>query len=104
VFEKLVDSYALDAIDWFDDKTENKARKGEVTKFLNDAIHAAVENRLSVGLGTDLRLESEGLTGFALALDDQIVHLSIFVRKKGENGDRYSSRIQRFSNRRRFRS
>ncbi len=104
VFEKLVESYALDAIDWFDDKTQNQAQKGDVTKFLNGVIHAAVENRPSVGLGTDLRLESEGLTGFALALDDQILHLSIFVQKTGENGNRYRSRMQRFSNRKRFRS
>ncbi len=104
VFEKLVESYALDAIDWSDDNTEHKVGKGDVTKFLNDAIHSAVENRPSVGLGADLRLESEGLNGFALALDDQILHLSIFVQKDGENGERYSSSMQRFSNRRRFRA
>jgi hypothetical protein len=104
VFEKLVQSYALDAIDWFDEKNESKAMKADVTKFLKATQNGAVESRPSVGLGSDIRLESEDLTGFALALDDQILHLSVFVQKSGGNGDRLSSRMQRFSNRRRFRS
>lgn len=73
-------------------------------KVIKGSQKASVESRPSVGLGTDFRMESEDLTGFALALDDQMLHLSIFVQKKGGNGDRYSSRMQRFSNRRRFRS
>jgi hypothetical protein len=103
VFKKLAQSYALDAIDWFDSKKEHKVLKGDVTKFLKASDKAAVESRPSVGLGTDCRLESEELTGFALALDDQVLHLSIFVRPKDDGGDGRVSGMQRFSNRRRRR-
>jgi hypothetical protein len=103
VFRKLVESYALDAIDWFEEGSTRKASKSEVTKFLLGASAARVENRSSVGLGTDLRLESNKLTGFALALEDQILHLSVFARSNGHREDTYRSRMQRFSSRRRSR-
>ena len=34
VFKKLIESYALDAIDWFEPKKEYKTLKSQVTKFL----------------------------------------------------------------------
>jgi hypothetical protein len=104
VFKKLVQSYALDAVDWLEEGKGHKVLKGDVTKFLKASAKATVESRPSVGLGTDLRLESENLAGFALALDDQILHFSIFVQGNDQRRNRYPSRIQRFSNRRRFRS
>jgi len=103
VFRKLVESYALDAIDWFEEGSTRKASKSEVTKFLLGASAARVENRSSVGLGTDLRLESNKLTGFALALEEQILHLSVFARSNGHRENTYRSRMQRFSSRRRSR-
>ena len=53
----------------------------------------------SVGLGTDYRLESRKMTGFALALDDQILHLCMFARDSHESG----SKMEKFSTRRRNR-
>jgi len=55
------------------------------------------------GLGTDFRLESRKITGFALALDDQILHMSIFARADGGDTHAKDSRIERFSRRRRNR-
>jgi hypothetical protein len=69
VFRKLVESYALDAIDWSEQESSGKGPKSDVTKFLWAASAASVESRPSVGLGTDCRLESYNLTGFALAHD-----------------------------------
>jgi len=40
VFEKLMESYALDAIDWFDPEKDPKALKSEVTKFQKAALSA----------------------------------------------------------------
>ena len=80
VFKKLLESYALDAIDWYNPDKEHKAFKSEVTKFQKSALSAYAEGRPSVGLGTDFRLESRKITGFALALDDQFLHVSIFAR------------------------
>jgi hypothetical protein len=103
VFRKLVESYALDAIDWQEQGRSGKALKSEVTKFLWAASAASVESRPSVGLGTDYRLESYNLTGFALAHEDQVLHFSVFVRRNGHREERYSSKMQRFSSRRRRR-
>ena len=102
-FKKLVESYALDAIDWFDPEKGHKALKGEVTKFMKSSQAARVESRESIGLGRDLRMESKKITGFALSLDDKILHLSIFAREIGQERQKSPSRIQRFSIRRRNR-
>jgi hypothetical protein len=103
VFRKLVESYALDALDWQEQGRSGKALKSEVTKFLWAASAASVESGPSVGLGIDYRLESYNLTGFALAHEDQVIHFSVFVRRNGHREERYSSRMQRFSSRRRSR-
>jgi len=103
VFKKLLESYALDAIDWDDPKKEHKALKSEVTRFQKSALSANAEARPSVGLGTDFRLESRQITGFALALNDQVLHVSIFTRSVGRNTHPADSRIERFSRRRRNR-
>ena len=66
VFKKLLESYALDAIDWYEPDKEHKALKSEVTKFQKAALAAGTEGRASVGLGTDFRMESKKVTGFAL--------------------------------------
>ncbi len=93
----------LDAIDWHDPDKDHKALKSEVTKFQKSALSANAESRPSVGLGTDFRLESKKITGFALALEDQLLHVSVFARADGQNRDAADSRIERFSRRRRNR-
>ncbi len=103
VFKKLLESYALDAIDWYDPDKGHKALKSEVTRFQKSALSADAESHPSVGLGTDFRLESRKITGFALALDDQLLHVSIFARADGQNINPGDSRIERFSKRRRNR-
>ena len=59
VFNKLLSSYAIDAIDWYDPEREHKVLKSKVTKFMNASKGASIESHPSAGLGTDLRLESE---------------------------------------------
>jgi hypothetical protein len=58
VFKKLLESYALDAIDWYEEGKEYKALKSEVTKFQKAADAAGSEGQPGVGLGTDFRIES----------------------------------------------
>ena len=103
VFKKLLESYALDAIDWYDPKKESKASKSEVTKFQKAVLASHVESGPSVGLGVDFRLESKKITGFALALDDQVLHISIFKRADEGKGNNQESRMRRFAERRRNR-
>jgi hypothetical protein len=104
VFKKLLESYALDAIDWYDPDKEQKAYKSEVTKFKKAADAAGSEGQPGVGLGTDFRIESRRVTGFALVLNDQILHMSIFARADGHNTRQVDSKIDRFSMRRRNRA
>ena len=102
-FKKLLGSYVLDAIDRLEPKKEHKVLRGDVTGFLKHSVSAAVESRPSVALGNDCRLASAKLTGFALVLDDQILHLAMFARNGRGKGPGHDSRMQRFSARRRNR-
>ena len=103
VFKKLLESYALDAIDWYDPHQEQKALKSEVTKFQKAVLASHVKSGLSVGLGVDFRLESKKVTGFALALADQVLHISIFKRANEGKENHQESRMRRFAERRRNR-
>ena len=102
VFGKLVESYALDAID-SSVKNADKAKKGtksEAGKFIEASSECRVEVHQSVGLGTDCRLDSDKSTGFALAHDKQVLHVSLFARTAENNRQTPGSRIIRFSHRR----
>ncbi len=101
-FKKLVESYALDAIDRLEPDRKHKARRENVTAFLKDSLSAAVESRPSVALGTDCRIASAKLGGFALVLDDQVLHLAMFAANGGGMGPGRGSRMQRPSARRRY--
>jgi hypothetical protein len=103
VFKKLIQSYALDAIDFFEPDKDFRVSKTGVSDMINLARSAGLESRPSVGLGTDFRLESRKVIGFALALDDQVVHLSIFARQKGNQEHQHNSRMGSYSSRMRNR-
>ena len=100
-FKKLLESYALDAIDRFEPRKEHKVRRGDVTAFLKDSLSTGVESRPSVALGTDCRIVSDKLTGFGLTLDGQVLHLAMFRKNGRGNGNGQRSRMQRASARRR---
>ncbi|MGD2096094.1 MAG: hypothetical protein PVG35_00845 [Desulfobacterales bacterium] len=105
VFEKLVESYALDAIDSAG-KEREKAKKGTKSaagKFVEASAGCRVENHQSVGLGMDCRLDSNDSTGFALAHDKQVLHMSLFAKEAENNRQTPGSRMIRFSRRRRRR-
>ena len=103
IFRKLVESYALDAVDWYDPDKKVKALKSEVTGFVKDSRAARVERHPAVGQGVELRMESKKITGFALSLDDRILHLCIFARGNGRNRPIPHSRMGRYTQRRRNR-
>lgn len=103
IFKKLVESYALDAVDWFEPEKEHKSLKSEVTKFMKASQSSQMETHPSVGLGTDCRIESKKITGFALVLDNKIIHLSIFSRSDDQKKDKNTSKMERYTHRRRNR-
>jgi hypothetical protein len=79
---------------------EYNSRKGEVTRFMQNALLSETESRSSVGLGTDLRMESKKINGFALALGDKILHLSLFAQVNENRKEKRGSRMQRYTRRR----
>jgi len=105
IFEKLVESYALDAIDSSGNNME-KAKKGtksEAGKFIESSSDCRVEAHQSVGQGIDCRLDADESTGFALAHDKQVMHMSLFAKASENNQQTPGSRMIRFSHRRRRR-
>jgi len=104
VFKKLLESYALDAIDWYEEGKEYKALKSEVTKFRKAADAAGSEGTPGVGLGMDFRIESRKVTGFALALNEKVLHVSVFARQNGQHREQRPSRMGRYTQRRRNRT
>lgn len=80
---KLVQSYALDAID-ADDK-ESVPEMENARKLIEDATNAVTENFPAVGEGDDLRLRGERRSGGALVADDRVVHLCVFRLQEGNN-------------------
>jgi hypothetical protein len=100
-FKKLVQSYAMDAIDWFEEGKDHKASKTKVTNFTKGVLECKAETHDAVGLGTDFRFESDKLTGFSLTLDGKVVHMSMFARElNARGGDDRFSRMARYSRRR----
>jgi hypothetical protein len=104
VFGKLVQSYALDAIDWIEGNKADELSGEDVANFKKGIFSCKMETHDSVGLGTDCRLESDKLTGFALALDGKVLHMSVFARVAGVQGRTQTSRMARYSRRSRNRA
>ena len=103
VFDKLVESYALDAIDTPEAEQDSRIDADQATNFVHNPTTCRVKPHPSVGLGTDCRLESKAITGFALAHDDQILHLSAFSKTGIEHKEKPFTRMIRSTHRRRFR-
>jgi hypothetical protein len=98
MFEKLVRSYVLDAIDWFTEK-EHSFREEDAQVFLENAATARAEERPAVSLGTDVRLESEKVIGSALLHEGSLIHLTCFAKDDAPD-DRAQATLYRASRRR----
>ena len=105
MLEKLLRSYALDAIDQMGRRYQEIPAQ-EVRRFMTDVAEASTQAYPSVGMGQDVRLESDRVTGGALVLDDRVVHLSAFRTpdRRGYADDTRSGRVARPSRRRGNRS
>ena len=101
VLRKLVESYAVDALDRKETGGPGEAETAKVAAgFVGGAAACRLESRPSVGLGTDCRLESGGATGFALVHEGQLLHMSLFAKQRGASGGEPFTRMARFSQRR----
>ena len=77
LLDKLVRSYALDAIDTSGGR-EAPQQPQPPEDFLAAVTAAKAESYPAVGLGEDVRLEGTNVDGAALVADGRIVHLSAF--------------------------
>jgi len=101
VLRKLVESYALDALDRKDAGASDDPETAKAAgRFVRGAAACRLESRPSVGLGTDCRLESAEATGFALVHEGQLLHMSLFTKRRGASEGEPSTRMARFSQRR----
>jgi hypothetical protein len=99
VFKNLLESYALDAVDHFKKETDAGTGEKAASDLLGVASVAKAESRPSVGLGMDLRFESEKLVGFALEHEGRVVHICLFPNA-GNRKTESSNRMARHSTRR----
>ena len=100
-FDKLVKSYALDALDQPKMPKAGPVPPEKARRFIKSAIKSHGEEHPSLGLGSNITFESRTVSGAALAEGDRLLHLSAFKKQKGETSHKVGYR--RYSQRRRFR-
>ena len=101
-FQKLVQSYALDALDWLEGGDNNQVSTESVRHFLAGVQNAPCKLHPSLGLGENIRFESNSVSGASLVLDGRVVHLSAFSHS-GHKSDGHRTSFQPFSQRERRR-
>jgi len=100
---KLIQSYALDAIDM--DKIETTSVSDDaVTEFLLEAREVESELFPAIGLGEDVRLNGDRLCGGALTHNEKLVHFCLFRMANWGRRSRHESPIRRASVRSRNRN
>lgn len=101
---KLVESYALDALDRRHRGSGKKISTESVAALLEGVRKASIEVNNGVSLGTDLRIINQDLNGFALVYKDEPVHLSVFAQEAEQRVSKEHTRMHRFSSRQRNRT
>jgi len=100
-FDKLVKSYALDALDSPKKQQKSSVPPDKARRFIASTVKSKGEDHRSISLGKNITFESRSVSGAALVEKDRVLHLSAFKKEKSgrSNGVGY----QRFSRRRRYR-
>jgi hypothetical protein len=89
---KLIQSYALDALD----TSMNEKHKSKIDHDVAKSLFTSItqlnnESFPAIGLGRDVRFVSDAFCGGALVNDDKLIHLCVFkMVKKSEGGHRNS--------------
>lgn len=79
MFPKLLRSYALTAMSRARQETR-AVRVGKVEEFLNAVANAPAESFQPVGLGREVHLNDERVSGCALLFEERLIHLYAFRR------------------------
>jgi len=97
-FDKLVKSYALDALDNVDTKTTDSPPPDKVRRFMASTRKGKGETSPSIGQGINIMFASRTVSGAALVEGDRVLHLSAF-RKDGTGRVGFQRHSQRRNNR-----
>ena len=93
---KLVESFALDAIDSMTGEEEHKdIVSTELDNFIEQTAKVKTAEFPAVGEGVDLRLQDDKLSGGALVYDERIIHLCVFRIPRGDENEGTSVGTQR---------
>jgi len=99
-FKKLIQSYALDAIDMIEEPKADHVPAADTRRFMEGIQKAPRKSYPSLGLGENIRAEGPFVSGAALLYNEAIFHLSAFAHEGNkEDGPRVP--FQRYSQRRR---
>jgi len=77
-FPKLVQSYALDALDWLEDAGKTQVSSESIRRFLEGVRKAPGKSNPSLGLGENIRFENNSVSGASLVHEGKVLHLSAF--------------------------
>jgi hypothetical protein len=97
-FDKLVKSYALDALDILKHQQEGSVPPDKARRFIKSATKSKAEGHPSIDQGTNVTFESRTVSGIALVEEDRVLHLSAFKKQKISNS--HGAGFQRYSHRR----
>jgi len=101
-FQKLIQSYALDALDWLGEEKEGQVPAASVRRFLEGVRRAPKKAYPSPGLGENVRVQGPFVSGAALVQEGRVLHLSAFSHPRQRESGRKVP-FQRFSQRRKRR-
>jgi hypothetical protein len=80
IFPKLLRSYALDALDAPNDKTD-PVRERQLAEFLAQVVVAPSFAQPAVGIGKDVRFTGSLVSGAALWAEERYIHVCAFAMK-----------------------
>jgi hypothetical protein len=96
-FEKMIHSYALDAIDLAGQKPQTRRKQPEPKIWLEEITEMPLMIQPSLDLGQDLRIENDKIIGSGLLNEDKLLYLSVFA--KGDEQGKEGSEMVRASRR-----
>jgi len=101
LFDKLIKSYALDALELNDTEKPKSVPPDKARRFVASINKCKGSHNPSLGMGENITFGSRSVSGASLIVVDRLYHLSVF--KKETKGSRRVAGMQRFSQRRRSR-
>jgi len=101
-FGKLIQSYALDALDARLQEETSRPEPDHIEDWLTEVLESPVSLVPSLGLGQDLRLSGEKVIGSGLLHEETVLYFSAFPKAGGGESNKPRSSMARASRRRRF--